>query len=529
MNKELEINFDLLFQYTQGLSVLFVEDSKIMRNAILKKLEFCFQSVEVSSDGREAWDTIQRYYKEHNEHFDIIITDLDMPDMDGMELISLVLNFNPMQEIIVISSYGNFKKMIDLVKLGVHKFLDKPFLDHDLYIIISDVAKSINAHRIHEDEKMEIGYHNAVLKEREKIYLNNIEELSVAIDESTIVSKTDTSGIITYVNKAFCDISGYSENEIIGKKHSMFNSGLMDASYYKELWSTITRKKIFKGVMKNRAKDGSIYYFSVTIKPLLNLNSQITEYMAIGHDVTAMTVALEELREEKEFRSHFLRNIGHEMSTPLNAIISLASLSKMQCSGNDKVIKMLNVIQEGGNTLYELVRNLIDFQSYQMNKLDPVNEVFNMEKTLAPLLEKVEKKSNAKQQNFKLSIEALSGKVFRGNSYKLIRLLDTLLDNAIKFTPSRGNIELLLSLNEDLCALKIVVHDNGIGIDTTNTLKIFEFHQLNSNLNRSYEGIGLGLALAKEIIDSVKGSVRVESSLGNGAKFTVIYPIEITA
>jgi two-component system phosphate regulon sensor histidine kinase PhoR len=164
-----------------------------------------------------------------------------------------------------------------------------------------------------------------------------------------------------------------------------------------------------------------------------------------------------------------------------------------------------------------------------MNKLDPVNEVFNMEKTLAPLLEKVEKKSNAKQQNFKLNIEALSGKVFRGNSYKLIRLLDTLLDNAIKFTPSSGNIELLLSLNEDLCALKIVVHDNGIGIDTTNTLKIFEFHQLNSNLNRSYEGIGLGLALAKEIIDSVKGSIRVESSLGNGAKFTVIYPIEITA
>ncbi|MCT7528142.1 EAL domain-containing protein [Aliarcobacter cryaerophilus] len=115
---------------------------------------------------------------------------------------------------------------------------------------------------------------------------NFLLEYKKAIDESSIVSKTDKNGLITFVNKKFCEISGYKEDELIGKSHNIVRHPSMTKEFFNNLWKTITNKEIFKGVIVNKKKNGLVYYVDTTIIPILDENKNIDEFIAIRHDIT---------------------------------------------------------------------------------------------------------------------------------------------------------------------------------------------------------------------------------------------------
>ena len=115
---------------------------------------------------------------------------------------------------------------------------------------------------------------------------NFLLEYKKAIDESSIVSKTDKNGLITFVNKKFCEISGYEEDELIGKSHNIVRHPSMTKEFFNNLWKTITNKEIFKGVIVNKKKNGLVYYVDTTIIPILDENKNINEFIAIRHDIT---------------------------------------------------------------------------------------------------------------------------------------------------------------------------------------------------------------------------------------------------
>ncbi|MGH2277568.1 bifunctional diguanylate cyclase/phosphodiesterase [Aliarcobacter sp. ERUVET-7] len=115
---------------------------------------------------------------------------------------------------------------------------------------------------------------------------NFLLEYKKAIDESSIVSKTDKNGLITFVNKKFCEISGYEEDELIGKSHNIVRHPSMTKEFFNNLWKTIKNKEIFKGVIVNKKKNGLVYYVDTTIIPILDENKNIEEFIAIRHDIT---------------------------------------------------------------------------------------------------------------------------------------------------------------------------------------------------------------------------------------------------
>lgn len=128
---------------------------------------------------------------------------------------------------------------------------------------------------------------------------NNIKllnEYKKAVDESNIVSKTDTRGVITYVNKQFCAISGYSEQELIGKPHNIVRHPDMPRAAFKDMWERIKSKETWKGVVKNMKKDGGTYIVDTTIVPITDLNGDIIEFIGIRHDITELEKAKEQLR-----------------------------------------------------------------------------------------------------------------------------------------------------------------------------------------------------------------------------------------
>jgi len=119
---------------------------------------------------------------------------------------------------------------------------------------------------------------------------NLLTQYKLAVDESSIFSKTDANGVITYVNDEFCRLSKYSPDELIGKTHKIIRHPDMPPVLFEDMWGTLVRKEIWKGVMKNRAKDGSSYYVSATIIPILDKNKEIKEYLGIRHDITDVYV-----------------------------------------------------------------------------------------------------------------------------------------------------------------------------------------------------------------------------------------------
>ncbi|MGB3962178.1 MAG: PAS domain-containing protein, partial [Sulfurimonas sp.] len=113
-----------------------------------------------------------------------------------------------------------------------------------------------------------------------------LQQYKDAIEKTNIISKTDTEGIITFVNDEFCAISGYTRAELLGKNHNIIRHPDVDARKFKLLWETIKKKNIYKGTVKNRAKNGASFYVNTTVIPILDANAEIVEYIAIRYDVT---------------------------------------------------------------------------------------------------------------------------------------------------------------------------------------------------------------------------------------------------
>ncbi|MBD1945412.1 PAS domain S-box protein, partial [Coleofasciculus sp. FACHB-712] len=138
-------------------------------------------------------------------------------------------------------------------------------------------------------------------KEQERL-LQELKNRQNALDESAIVSETDLKGTITYANERFCQISGYTQEELMGQNHRIVNSGYHPKSFFQDFWATVYRGGVWKGEIKNKRKDGSLYWVDTTVSPIFDTNGNIIKYIGIRFDITQQKEAADRLIKLAEER-----------------------------------------------------------------------------------------------------------------------------------------------------------------------------------------------------------------------------------
>lgn len=492
------------------LTVLYVEDEPTVHAQIKNVLEIFFTKVLSAYNGNEALELFKKKHDLFLNPIDLLITDISMPGIDGFELIRKLRFLNPDLHAIIISAmnFGSYINDINSVSI-LNTYLSKPIVVDNLYENCLKIVERI------KDRK------------NYKIQYNLTQQYKNALENTAIISKTDLNGVITYVNDAFCQISGYTKEELIGKSHNIVRHPDVPAFVFDEMWRLIKAKVIWKKEsLPNRAKDGSTYYVNTTVMPILDNNGLTIEYISIRFDTTMLEQSIASERKAKESQSIFLANMSHEIRTPLNAVIGFINLMKdYEKLSKKEVYDYINIIDKSANNLLEIISDILDISKIKTGKMQIDNIWFK------PSLEFLHIKklynAKAKEKNIKFSFlsnfDNLKNIQLFGDMIKLKQVISNLLSNAIKFTQDGGEVFFYIckeDIQKDKIKLKFTVKDSGIGISKEKLNDIFNpFIQEEQNTTRQYGGTGLGLAISKDMIDLMGGKLEVSSAKGKGSSF----------
>lgn len=359
-----------------------------------------------------------------------------------------------------------------------------------------------------------------------------IAKLTKGIENSpTIVVITDSDGKIEYVNTRFVEVTGYKFEEVVGQTPRVLNSGYQSRKIYEDLWSTIKAGKNWKGELYNRKKDGTLYWESATISPILNSNNEITHFIAIKEDITErkrlyeeMLIALDKAEKATRAKSEFLATMSHEIRTPMNGVIGMTSLlAKTQLT--DEQIDYVNTIRNSGDALLSIINDILDFSKIESGRMEMEFYPFDVRQCVEDVADLFWIKASQKNISLRYSVSPKLQHQVLGDVTRLRQVLVNLVGNAIKFT-EKGRVEIEVELLENVSTetnltLLFKVNDTGLGIAKDKVSKLFSpFMQVDSSITRRFGGTGLGLAITKRLVDLMGGEIRVASVEGKGSAFS---------
>ena len=365
--------------------------------------------------------------------------------------------------------------------------------------------------------------------------LKELADIKFALDQSTIVAITDQRGIINYVNDEFCRISKYSREELLGQDHRIINSGYHSKEFIRDLWTTIASGKVWKGELKNRARDKTIYWVDTTIVPFLNSEGKPYQYVAIRHDITKRKQAEDQIRQHAAelHRAAQLSLIGelaaglaHEIKNPLAGIQGAVDILIRRRDANDPEREALAGVRHQVERIDATVRALLDRARPRGHKPahTSLTEVTQRAVDLASAQLTGKATWNKRVQlEFERPIEDI---VLSADGAQIEDAVLNLIINAIEAIESEGQVRVTIRSAEDTSGEEsadeavIEISDNGRGIVEEDLARIF-----NPFFTKTEGGTGLGLPAVKRIARLHGGRIEVNSSPGAGSTFALHLPL----
>lgn len=354
--------------------------------------------------------------------------------------------------------------------------------------------------------------------------VHDVRMIESAFNAHSIVAITDKTGKIRYVNENFCLVSKYSASELIGQDHCIVNSGYHPKEFMKDLWATITQGQVWRGEIKNRAKDGTYYWVDTTIVPFLDGDGLPYQYVGIRTEVTnykqleqKMEEQVAELARSNDELEQFAYVVTHDLQEPLRAINSFVQLLKKYCDQqlDERASELITHAVAGTHRMQILIDDLLTYA--QVNACQTLVEIDCelLLKNVLTDLSVIVGECNAVVTHDKLP-------VIKGIRFQFIQLFTNLINNALKFRRDQSP-QIHVGVEENQSEWIFSVTDNGIGIEEHYLDRIFRvFQRLHSR--REYAGTGIGLAICKKVVEHHGGKIWVKSVPGIGSSFYFTIP-----
>jgi len=354
----------------------------------------------------------------------------------------------------------------------------------------------------------------------------------------------------TFMGEGIEQLTGYNRQEMTP---DLFNSIVLEALFNGELAGKSTTEVVHlvrsgestpDGVLqcdfRILTKNGEERWVSDASVQVSTETGQSTGAIGFLLDITDRKRAEESLRESRDklsaanialekasrMKDEFLASMSHELRTPLTGILGLSEALQLQMHGglNEKQLKAVGNIEKSGRHLLDLINDILDLSKIEAGKLDMQIEACSVAEICQSSLSLVKGMAQQKRQNINFGINMASITI-QADARRLKQMLVNLLSNAIKFTPENGQIGLNVEAYSEEKHIRFTVWDKGIGIRPEGLDKLFQpFLQLDSSLARQYSGTGLGLSLVQRMAELQGGSVEVQSTFGEGSRFTIILP-----
>jgi len=489
------------------VNILIVDDREeniIALEALLKREDIRIYSTTSPNEALKiAWET----------HIAIALIDVQMPEMDGFELVEMLKSNPRTRDIMVIFVTAISKETKYAVKglgTGAIDYLYKPL---DPYITSAKVDSFVHLAR----SQAEIKLKNEEL-ESFAIVVKNSADIICSVDAQTLR--------IGNINPAVESIMGFKPNELVGRS-------IVDLSF--DGHQQAFRKKLGEIIKENLS-------FAVFEVQFETFNKRViwAECRASYHNKTIflnisdispqksyqeqLIKSKEEAEYGKKVKETFLANMSHELRTPVNGIIGITDLL-LKTDLNEQQKSMLDLLETSSRSLLGVINDVLDISKIEAGKFNIVrtpNNIYDLVKSVFDLLKFRADESNIE---FVLDIDSRVPQNLMVDSLRLNQILMNLLSNAIKFTP-RGHVKLTVSVlqkHNDKVKLKYSVEDSGIGVPADRLNKIFEsFEQAEEDTGNKYGGTGLGLAIVKKLAELKGGELEVTSQLGKGSVFNFI-------
>ncbi|MEW6087855.1 MAG: ATP-binding protein [bacterium] len=350
----------------------------------------------------------------------------------------------------------------------------------------------------------------------------------------------DDKFCITSFNRAAEEITGYKKEEVIGKPCRYVIHGEL---CHRVSCALNKSRKTGKPHLNVRtfikSKKGGLIYILASTSVLKDKDGNFIGGVETFHDMTELykiereknklIAELQNINKEldrlNKIKTEFISVVSHELRTPLTAIKGYSELLKNNKYGKitNTQNKILSLVIKKSDQLNKLIVQLLDLSRIELGKFELKKEPVELDKVIENSLENFQSIIKEKQIKYKLNLLKEPVWVI-GNNLRLIEVMDNLIGNAVKFTPSKGRIT--ISFRKLQGNIEVSVQDTGQGIPKEEFNNIFEsFYQIDSSSTRKYAGTGLGLAIVKHIINRHNGKIWVENELNKGSKFIFTLPM----
>src|SRR5215472_5094951 len=345
--------------------------------------------------------------------------------------------------------------------------------------------------------------------------MRDVTDVKYAIDQSAIVATTNTRGTITYVNDKFCEISKYSREELLGQDHRILNSHHHPPEFMRDLWTTIANGRVWRGEIRNRAKDGSLYWVDTTIVPFLDARGKPYQYMAIRYEITARKHQEEQLREQAALTrlGEMAAVVAHEVKNPIAGIRGALQVIESRLPVEQRDRAVIGDIIARLDALNGIVHDLLLYARPRALARVPVDLRGLIEETMGLL------RRDPALAATTLIITGQSEPV-PADPEQLRIVFQNVLMNAAQALNGTGTINVALRPDQRCCS--VTIRDHGSGMPAEVRSKAFD-----AFFTTKHRGTGLGLPIARRVIEAHGGAIDLNPSDGGGTVVSIQLPLAI--